>query len=194
MTGLPFVAYEPKIKGAVFSGAGGLLYLTLLFKTLPFDIPSIVALIVRDLPLDQFHPDLALMQAFFEPADTITYGHLLVDFPPEGNEPKNILLTQGLTDRFTPVPSIDALATAIGLNLVAPEERVIEGLGLRDKELLTAPVSANVGDVTSVMTQYQEAPGSDGHFVVFDLENAQLQSILFLKTLFESGTAVLVAP
>ncbi len=193
-TGVPFVAQEPQIKGAVFSGAGGLLYLTMLFKTLPFDVPSIVGLIVRDNPLDEFNPALALMQAFFEPADAIAYGRLLVDEPPAGNSAKNVFQTQGLTDRFTPIPSIDALATAIGLNLVAPQEREVAGLELLGKQLLTLPATGNAGEVTSVLAQYNEADGSDGHFVVFDIAAARLQSARFLKTLFDSGTATVVEP
>lgn len=193
-TGLPFVAQEPQIKGAVFSGAGGLLYLTMLFKTLPFDVPSIVALIVRDNPLDRFNPALALMQAFFEPADAIAYGKLLVDEPPEGNSPKNVFVTQGLTDRYTPIPSIEALATAIGGNLVVPQEREVAGLDLLGKEVLSLPATKNAGQVTSVLAQYHEANGSDGHFVVFDIAAAQLQTARFLKTLFDTGTATVVAP
>ena len=193
-TGLPFVAQEPQIKGAVFSGAGGLLYLTMLFKTLPFDVPSIVALIVRDTPLDRFHPALALMQAFFEPADAIAYGRLLVDEPPEANSPKNVFVTQGLTDRYTPIPSIEALATAIGVNLVVPQEREVAGLDLLGKEVLSVPATGNAGEVTSVMAQYHEANGSDGHFVVFDIAAAQVQTSRFLKTLFDTGTATVVAP
>jgi pimeloyl-ACP methyl ester carboxylesterase len=193
-TGLPFVAHEPQIKGAVFSGAGGLLYLTLLFKTLPFDIPSIVGLIVRDLPLDRFNPALALMQVFFEPADVITYARLLVQEPPEGNVAKNVFQTQGLTDRYTPIPSIEALATAIGVDLAAPQEREVAGLQLLGTELLPLPVTDNAGGVTSVLAQYNEAIGSDGHFVVFDIAAARVQTSKFLKTLFDTGTATLVAP
>ena len=193
VTGVPFVAMEPGVKGAVFSGAGGLLYLTMLFKTSPFDVPSVLALIIRDTPLDRFHPALALMQAFFEPADAVVYGRLLVAEPPTGNTAKNILQTQGIIDRFTPLPSIEALATAMGVSPVAPQEKVVAGLELLGKELLTAPVSST-GEVTAVLTQYNEVGGSDGHFVVFDVAAAKLQSSLFIKTLFETGTATLVVP
>lgn len=194
VTGLPFVAVEPKIGPTIFSGAGGLLYLTMLYKTLPFDIPSIVALIIREAPLDEFSPALALLQAFFEPADAISYGRLLVQEPPEGNTAKNVLQTQGLTDRYTPVPSIEALATAIGLDLAVPQEREVVGLELLGKSPLPVPITANAGTVTSVLTQYQEAEGSDGHFVVFDIAAAEQQTVQFLKTFFDSGTATLVAP
>ncbi len=194
LVGIPFLGHEPKVKGAILSGAGGLLYLTMLFKRLPFDVPSVLALIVRDTPLDRFHPALALMQAFFEPADGISYGRLLVDEPPTGSEAKHILQTQGFTDSYTPKPSIEALATAIGLNLVAPEEQAVAGLDLLGKEILTAPVAGNSGEVTAVLTQYQEAQGSDGHFVVFDIEAARLQSTQFIKSLFDTGIATLVSP
>ena len=38
LTGPPWLAYEPLIKGAVLSGAGGLIYLSLLNKTEPVNI------------------------------------------------------------------------------------------------------------------------------------------------------------
>jgi predicted esterase len=194
LTGIPFVAFEPKVKGAILSGAGGLLYLTMLFKRLPFDVPSVVELIIRDQPLDRFHPALALLQAFFEPADDIVYGRLLVEDPPEGNAAKNIFHLQGLTDRYTPVPSIEALATSIGLDIATPQLQPVPGMQLLGKEALAPPITGNAGAVTSVLVQYNELEGSDGHFVAFDIEAAKVQSAQFLKTLFDNGQATLVAP
>lgn len=194
VTGVPYVAMEPKMKGAVFSGAGGLLYLAMLSKRLPFDVTAVLELIIRDNPLDRFNPALALLQAFFEPADAIVYGRLLVQEPPTGNVAKNIFHTQGLIDRYTPMPTIEALATSIGLDLVAPQVQSVAGLELLGTAVLTPPVTANSGTVTSVLAQYKEAQDSDGHFVAFDIPAARLQSILFLKTLFDSGQATVVAP
>lgn len=198
ITGLPYVAQSKRIKGAIFSGAGGLLYLSLLSKTKPFDITELIALIIRDIPLDEFNPALSFLQAFYEPADAIVYAKLLVDDPPLGLFPKNVFHLLGFTDNYTPVPTIEALATAIGGNLVAPELRAIEGMSLKSRSTLPPPFSGNAGPtaapVTSVVAQYDQDPNSDGHFVAFDIAAAQKQTIEFLKTLSETEVATVVAP
>ncbi len=198
ITGLPYVSQSKRIKGAIFSGAGGLLYLSLLSKTEPFDITELLALIIRDTPLDKFNPALSLLQALYEPADAAVYARLLVDEPPLGLLPKNIFHLLGFTDNFTPVPTIEALATAIGGDLIAPELRGIEGLTLKGRTTMQPPFDGNAGPadnpVTSVVAQYDQDPASDGHFVAFDIAAARRQTIEFLKTLSETGKATVVAP
>ena len=194
VTGVPFAAHEPAIKGAVFSGAGGLLYLTLISKTEPFDITSLLRLVIRDPEITRFHPALAFLQAFYEPADGIVYAKLLVQEPPEGLAPKNIFQPLGFDDNYTPRPTLEALATAIGVDLVAPRLEPILGLDLLEKRVLNAPVTNNVGEVTAIGAQYQPAQGSDGHFVSFDIAAAKLQSAEFFRSLVETGKATIVAP
>ena len=187
LTGIPFVAHEPLIKGAVFSGAGGLLYLSLLHKTQPLDIAGIVALVLRDEPLDQFNPFLALIQMFLERADSASYARLLLSEPPDGT-PQNVFLSEGLTDRYTPVPSIDALATAMRIDPIGPLLSPVPGLALAGLDVLTPPVSGNVGGTaTAGLLQYREAPDSDGHFVIFDVDDARRQSAVFLRSLIDDG-------
>ena len=199
-TGPPFIAYEPLIKGAVLSGAGGDLYYALLNKTEPVDITSVVSSVVLDNPLDEFNPVLTLLQTWIERSDTINYGPLLARTPPprpdRSNEtmaPKAIYQSMGIIDHFTPVPNIEALAVAIGGNLVGPVLEPVEGLALRGRDVLTAPVQDNVGTTTAVLAEYQ-AQGGDGHFVVFNVPAARKQSAEFLGTLARTGTATLVTP
>ena len=47
-------------------------------KPKPFDITELLALIIRDIPLDKFNPALSLLQALYEPADAAVYARLLV--------------------------------------------------------------------------------------------------------------------
>jgi pimeloyl-ACP methyl ester carboxylesterase len=194
VTGIPFASHEPLVKGAVFSGAGGLLYLTMLSKTEPFDVTAVLALIIRDPEIDRFHPALSILQAFYEPADAIVYARLLVATPPLGNTAKHIFQPLGFNDSYTPVPTIEALATALGSDLLAPKLQSIAGLDLLEKRVLSPPVSGNAGGVTSIVAQYEPAAGSDGHFVSFDLVAARKQTTQFIKTLVETGLATVVAP
>lgn len=199
LTGPPFIAFEPTIDGAVLSGAGGLIYLSMLHKTEPIDITTVVSAIIRDDPLDEFNPTLALVQTWIERADPVNYGPLLARNPPDGPDgqpmaAKHIFQSEGLIDDYTPPPSIEALATSIGGNPVSPVLQEIEGFALRGREVLDAPVTGNLDGTTVVLLQYEETPDSDGHFVVFDVPAAETQSAAFLGTLAATGEATLVDP
>lgn len=194
LSGPPFLAYEPEVKGAVLSGAGGLMYMAMLYKTKPVDVTALVAAFVRDFPLDEFNPILALVQAWIDRADPVSYGPLLARAPADGVEPKHIFQTEGFVDNYTPLPSIEGLATSIGGNQVEPVIEPLDGLALRGRDVLTAPVTENQAPVTSVFVQYQAPGNEDGHYVVFDVPEARVQSARFLGTLAETGTATLVSP
>ncbi len=191
LTGPPFIAYEPAVKGAVLSGAGGLLYHALLNKTEPIDITALVQGVIIDRPLDEFNPVLSVLQMWVERSDTINYGPLLVREPPPGLSARPIYQSMGFVDHFTPLATIEALAVSIGGDHVGPVIEPIEGLSLRGRDPVTAPVTGNLGGTTAVIVQYQ-ATSSDGHFVVFDVAAARRQSTQFLSTLASTGTATLV--
>jgi predicted esterase len=193
LTGPPFIAYEPRVRAAVLSGAGGLLYYALLNKTEPVDITAVVRGIISDDPLDEFNPALALLQTWIERSDTINYGPLLVREPPGDLPPMDIFQTMGFIDHFTPVPNIGALAVAIGGDLVAPRIEAIPGFELRGGTTATAPITGNRGGRTSVVAQYP-ATGGDGHFVVFNHPAGRVQSAEFLGSFVRTGTATVVAP
>ena len=195
LTGPAYVAFEPAVKGAVFSGTGGLLYLSMLYKTQPVDISALIATLARDEPMNEDNPSLALAQMWIERADGANYARLMVRNPPAGNSPKNIFQSEGFTDSYAPNPAIEAFATALGGDEVQlPDEKDLPGLALRGRMARATPLSDNDGGVTAVLAQYKEAPNDDGHFVVFDVPAAQKQSIEFLGTLAATGTATVVAP
>jgi predicted esterase len=194
LTGPPWLAYEPEIPGAVLSGAGGLLYLSLLNKTEPINIPDILGAFIRDFPLDEFNPVFALLQMWLDAADPASYGPLLFRNPPDGIEAKHIFQSEGFTDRFTPNVAIEALATSMGVDQVAPSLERLPGLELRGTDVLNPPVTTNRNGVTAVLLQYDEEQGSDGHFVLFDIEAAKKQSSDFIGSLAATGTATVPAP
>jgi predicted esterase len=199
LTGPPFLVAEPMVKGAVLSGAGADLYLSMLTKTMPVDIASIVAAAIRDPNIDMNDPILAVLQMWIEQSDPANYGPYLTRHPmmdPNGTAPmapKDIFQTEGFVDTFAPPPTIEAFATSIGGNQVAPTISTITGLTtLRNQPILNAPVTNNLDGTTVVLLQYQAAPNRDGHFVVFDVPAAQEQSAQFLGTLASTGTATVV--
>ncbi|MEZ4398744.1 MAG: hypothetical protein R3B06_01900 [Kofleriaceae bacterium] len=193
LTGPPFLAVEPAVRGAVLSGAGGLLYYALLNKTEPVDIRSLVGTIILDDPLDEWNPVLALLQTWVERSDTANYGPLLVREPPAGLPPMDVYQSMGFVDHYTPLPDIAALAVAIGGDQAEPVIEPIPGLALRDRAAAATPITGNLEGHTAVVVQYQ-ATVSDGHFVVFDTAAGRRQSAEFLGTFTRTGHATLVTP
>lgn len=193
ITGPGFVAFEPSLSGAVLSGTAGLLYENLLHKTEPLDIPALVQTFLRDEPVDEDNPSLALVQMWVDRSDSVNYAPLMVRQPPDGLAPRNIYQSEGFTDTYAPNIGIEAFATALGgdvAQLAAFEP--VEGLALRGRTPVTPPVTGNLNGATAVLAQYPQAAGSDGHFVVFDIPAARNQAAKFLSTLATTGQATLV--
>jgi predicted esterase len=201
LTGPGFVAFEPSLTGAVFSGTGGLLYLGLLYKTKPLDITMLLQTFLRDDPVDEDNPSLAMLQMWVERADGANYAPMMVRKPalgPDGLplQPRHIFQTEGFTDTYTPNPAIEAFAIALGGDLVRLTDLAdVPGItALRGRTPLAAPFTANLNGATAALAQYKQQPGSDGHFVVFDIPAAARQSAEFLGTLARTGTATVVEP
>ena len=193
LTGPGFVAFEPLLKGAVMSGTAGLLYLNLLHKTKPLNIPALVETFLRDEPVDENNPSLALLQMWVDRSDPANYAPLMVRKPPPGVAPRNIFQTEGFTDTYAPNIGIEAFATALGGDLVQePAQKDVLGLTLRGRTVKTAPITANLDGVTAVLAQFNQKAGSDGHFVVFDIAAAKKQAAQFLGTLASTGKATVV--
>lgn len=193
LTGPGFVAFEPSLSGAVFSGTGGLLYLGLLYKTKPLDVSMLLATFLRDDPVDEDNPSLAMLQMWVERADGANYAPMMVRHPIAGSTAKNIFQTEGFTDTYTPNPSIEAFATAVGGDIVQlPDTADIAGITLRGGTVKPAPISGNLNGATAALGQYKQRSGSDGHFVVFDIAAAKRQAASFLGTLASTGTATVV--
>lgn len=193
LTGPGFVAFEPSLTGAVMSGTAGLLYVNLLHKTNPLDIPALVQTFLRDEPVDENNPGLALLQMWVERSDPINYAPLMVRKPVAGIMPRNIFQTEGFTDTYSPNLGIEAFATALGGNiLMLRDTQPIAGLTLRGRDIVSAPVTNNLNGVTAALGQYNEQPGSDGHFVVFDIPAASQHAAKFLGTLARTGQATVV--
>ena len=119
--GIPFLALEPEVKGAVLSGAGGYLIGSLLAKTRPINIAAVVQLALADGDVGTSHPLLNLLQLYFEEVDGINYGKALFARPEQGVEAKHTLLTFGVADSYTPPGTINALGWAMEVRQVVQD-------------------------------------------------------------------------
>jgi hypothetical protein len=197
LTSPGFLAFEPALKGAVLSGTGGLLYLSLLYKTNPVNIPALIATATRDQPMDEDNPTLALVQMWIERADGANYARFFVRDPQTSSGPKNIFQSEGFIDTYAPSQTIEAFATSVGGDLVmTADEMDVAGLTqLRGRHVLAPPIMNNVAPTaTAVLAQYMQAPNDDGHFVDFEIPAAMQQTAEFLGTLAATGTATVVVP
>jgi hypothetical protein len=196
ITGPPFLGFEPNVKAAVLSGAGGNLIEALLHKTAPVDITQFIFALVRDNNLDEFNPVLTVFQDFIDSGDPVNYGRILYREPVAGVAPKPIFQSEGFVDHFAPIETIEAFGTSIGVQPILPEIQPVAGTTLRGLAPIATPVSDNVMSttgqkVTAVLAQYQcKAPEcNDGHFVLFTEPQGIAQYTNFLATLVATGTA-----
>lgn len=200
-TGPGFVAFEPSLDGAVLSGTAGIFYLSVLDKIEPVDFPSLISTLIRDEPLDEDNPTIALAQMAVERSDPVNYAQFMVRRPvlaPDGTTtlaPRNILQTEGFVDHYSPNRGIEAFATSLGADIATmPDAAPVEGLALRGRATLPTPIANNYDGATNVLVQYKQANGSDGHFVSVDIAAARKQTTEFLGTLAATGTATVVSP
>jgi pimeloyl-ACP methyl ester carboxylesterase len=118
--GIPFLAFEPEVKGTVLSGAGGFLINSLLGKTKPVNVAAAVQFVLADGHLSDMHPLLNLLQLYFEEIDSVNYGAAIFSSPTTGVDPKHTLLGYGVADSYTPPGTIRALAWSTGISQVGP--------------------------------------------------------------------------
>ncbi len=183
--GIPAIASSDLAGAAVFSGAGAHLTRGILTKTSPVNAKASLEFIIGE-DLGTSHPVMVVWQTFFDSVDTLHYAPLLVKRPPEGLSSKHVYMSWGEEDTFSPQPTLEVMARAIGLPVADP---VIEDL---DSGLVTRPVSLNVtgGDGenrTAACFQYR-SDGFDGHFAALRDAQAIRDWLGFYSSSIATGT------
>ncbi|MCA9664425.1 MAG: hypothetical protein KC503_02520 [Myxococcales bacterium] len=218
LTGPLFLSAEPGVGAAVLSGAGANSILALLSKTEPINIPDVIGSLIQE-KIDAFHPLATIIQQLLDVSDPANQASALIRAPRPGIPAKNLLVTQGFVDHYTPNETTDALAIGIGIPTLGEVVREVAGQSLRrdDAAPRSLPIAGNIsldgGSVTAGLLQFRspvtedacEPDGSckgsrycgddnmcyhDGHFVVFDVPEAQRQVSLFFGSYFRDGVAV----
>jgi hypothetical protein len=196
LVGAPYVAMDPKLKTAVFSGTSGILIITLLQRKDPVDFLGLLRTVL-DMPsgevVDRFHPVLSLMQTFIEPADPIAYGPAFLDAPP-GGAPRDVLFVEGFRDFASPAEGHEALAAASGAPLAPTHHRNPRASDLLGIAPIAAPVRENAaagsGRATIGLIQYPEQT----HFPIYDDADAKARYKEFIRSGLLDGRSVIVAP
>jgi predicted esterase len=210
LNGPLFLAGSDLARGAVLSGAGSDLALSLLEKTKPVDVAAAFRILVglgdpdAAAELDIFHPVMTLVQTIIDPADPLEYGGFIARSPRRGTAPKSIFQTEGVAadgsgDSYAPPHTIEALSVAIGLPRQLPGTHPVVEAGwaaIADVTVGADGTTANIGDgrASGVLAQFIPAAGHDGHFVVFDVPKARAQAASFLVDLAADPKGRIPAP
>jgi hypothetical protein len=181
-----FAAVDRRVSGVFLSGAGGGFGTAVVEKTEPYDISQVLRTVLsleNNEPIDRFHPVIALLQLWIDPADPISYGHVWRAL--DGDRP-HLVATSGLLDDFTPKSTHAGLAGAFALPVVEPaaeEWPILSLLGIARGPIDTAHGNLTTSSgrtVTGAVLQYPV----DGHFAIFRNAHAQDAYRQFFFTLF----------
>jgi predicted esterase len=196
---LPFMGDE--VHAAVLSGAGGGLAITVTERADPFDIASLLTVLLgfdEGETISEFHPAVGVLQLLVEVTDPINYAPYWFDQPGDwtGHQPASVLMTSGLLDAQTPHRSAEALAAAGRLPQVDPSVTQPEAFPLRGLTPLPAPIEANAtgydgATVTAALSQWDDPAD---HFVVFTDERAARMYQNFLATAADGDASIDIEP
>lgn len=169
---LPF--FGKYVQSVVLSGAGGGLSVTLMEREQEaggLDIQELLRNAVNladNETLDPFHPAVGLVQMLAEVVDPINYARYWYgDDIYWDSAPANILMTEGMTDAYTPPDSIEILAATAGLPIVGEATSInlahkLKKLGNPDS-VRGNRATYDSSTITGGLVQYPE----DGHFAIF---------------------------
>ena len=211
LNGPLYMAADDSSRGGVLSGSGALISVNLLQKTEPQ--PSVAALVKtvflglrsdEEGEADAFHPIISLAQNMIDVSDPIHYARHIAAEPRAGSSARSIYMTEGINpdgtgDSYAPPHGIEAHALAIGLPLQLPDQRSIaEGQwgGPNPLMIPAGGISGNLanGNASGVLGQWAVPSGTDGHFVVFHVPQAQQQAAQFLRNLADDPRGRVPSP
>jgi len=185
------------VPGAVLSGNGAGLRYSLLTKTAPVNIARALPIVLWDASLDgtlkmgEWHPALGILQQWIDAADPYNFAEIAGMRPEPGQTPHHIFQTYGIDDTYAPPLTLFAYALAARLDN-APLPAGVDPDETNQNDRLPPgadPVSGNRNidgaDYTLALRQYEAPADSDGHFVAFDVPEANQDVVNFLFSLGE---------
>ena len=183
---LPFMSKN--IHGAVLSGTGGGLSLTLIHREAEdFNIEFLITNTMEfesDEEISSFHPIVGLVQMLAEPTDPINYAPYWNENTPWWEaKPISVFQTEGLEDEYTPPITTEALSIAAGTPIIGTAYSKLPGHDLLDLYEPSGTIKQNKtsynGELVTVgLKQYEE----HGHFAIYDDLNVARTYRLFLES------------
>jgi predicted esterase len=184
-----------RLRGAVLSGAGGGLAISVVVREDPVDIADLIETVLGfgpDESLTPLHPAVGLVQLLVEETDPLNYAPFWAAQARTADAaPVPVLLTSGRFDLQTDHRTAEALAAAGRLPQVDPAWNTPDGLVLRGLEPLPTPVRDNIPafDGTTITGGLSQFADGD-HFVVFREPDAASQVLGFLESAADGAPAI----
>ena len=211
------LAAEPMYRAAVLSGAGASWIENVMWKQQPIDVKGAFDLLLDYAPqgrdLHEEDPVLSLFQWAEEPADPLVYARALVDEPPAGQAPRQVLMEQGIVDHYILPDIANALSLPLGLDLAGTPldatNAELKGLGTTPLEevlpfsargQVALPVAGNraskggYADLTAIVVQHPGDGIEDAHEVVFQTDPPKREYRCFLETWVQGHTPLVPGP
>ncbi|NRA32224.1 MAG: hypothetical protein HRU17_02685 [Polyangiaceae bacterium] len=185
--------YATQFRGAVLSGNGASLMDSLLSKTAPVNIAMAVPFALQDMKTDgslfggDKHPVLTLLQHWIDPADPLNFAKIASRTRDEFVAPLHLFATYGLGDTFSPNVTMKTYVSAAGMVEVTAHSSAdgASNLFSSPNDPMPPPYSSTFAadgiPVTLAVRQYGPPEGRDGHFVVFDVAEANADVVRFLS-------------
>jgi len=126
--GVIFTAFEPLVRAAVITQAGGPVTAGLTRQHEPIDLAGSLAVMVAERNPGTMHPVVSLMQMLFDPVDPVNYGRFIIHRPPRIGEttddppepilagPHHLFVVMGRDDPAAPESSLLALISTFGIH------------------------------------------------------------------------------
>ena len=197
--GIPVATVDPRIKGYVFSGAGGQLIEIATEATHPVDLRPTLELLMgfkTGEVLERTHPLLHAFQSLWDSTDPSAKARHVAREPYPGQQPKPFFLPQGLVDGYFHPGAQAVIGGALGTTLLGDEvdPTLPRTLRLDGQSTSTAfPLRNNLNGVTGGTVQLQ-TPFELGHYIVFDVASVGSQVGCFLAGVGTPEGPAIVSP
>lgn len=191
---LPWLSDQ--LQGAVLSGAGGGLSISIVKRKDPVDIAELLAQVLDlgdDEVLTPLHPVIGLVQLLVEETDPINYAPTwIAEDRGYASRTTHVLLTSGALDEQTDHETAEALAIAGRLPQMSPAWNAPDGFALRGLSPAPSPATHNLtgwdgAPRTGGLSQWEEGD----HFVIFRERRATNMWQRFVRTSLEGRPSIL---
>ena len=196
--GTNWAAVDPRVKGLVFSGAGGMLVEIAVTAVEPVPLKGFVELLLgfdveEAVRID--HPILHAAQNVWDLVEPVAKANRVAAEPYPGFEARDVMMTAGYRDGYFHPRAQAAMAVAMGLTLVgdAAEPILPERLALADQSSGPYPLRGNLAGRTAGVVSYA-APQVLGHYVTFNQPAARYQYTCFIASVGMSEAASILPP
>jgi hypothetical protein len=186
--GISWMTVDPRAKGFVASGAGGILVEVAVSAHEPVTLKPVLegfmGLSESGGEIHTAHPMLHAFQNLWDYVDPIAKAPYVSLMPHEGYAPRHIMMTAGYRDGYFAPRSQAAMATALGASLVGAEiePTLPETLRLAGHDTMPYPLKANMNGKTVGVVHFA-APEELGHYVVFNQDGARHQYTCFVASI-----------